>query len=32
VSVPALGRQTAMAVSYAAVAEWLMVCPLDPKG
>lgn len=30
-SVPTLGRQTAMVVSYAAVAEWLMVCPLDPK-
>jgi hypothetical protein len=31
-SVPALGRQTAVSVSYAAVAEWLMVCPLNPKG
>lgn len=31
-SVPALGRQTAMVLSYASVAEWLMVCPLDPKG
>jgi hypothetical protein len=31
-SVPTVGRQTAMTLSYAAVAEWLMVCPLDPKG
>ena len=31
-SVPAMGRQTAISVSYAAVAEWLMVCPLNPKG
>jgi hypothetical protein len=30
--VPALGRQTAMTVSWASIAEWLMVCPLDPKG
>jgi len=30
--VPALGKQTAMIVSWASVAEWLMVCPLDPKG
>jgi hypothetical protein len=31
-SVPTLGRQTAMTLSFAAVTEWLMVCPLDPKG
>jgi len=31
-SVPALGRQTAMTLSYASIAEWLMVCPLRPKG
>jgi hypothetical protein len=31
-SVPALGRHTALILSYAAVAEWLMVCPLNPKG
>ena len=31
-SVTALGRQTAMILSYASVTEWLMVCPLDPKG
>jgi hypothetical protein len=31
-SAPSLGRQTAMLVSYACIAEWLMVCPLDPKG
>jgi hypothetical protein len=30
-SVPALGKQTAMKLSYAAIAEWLMVCPLTPK-
>ena len=29
--VPALGRHTAMVLSYAAVAEWLMVCPLNPR-
>jgi hypothetical protein len=31
-SVPSLGRSTARTLSYAAVAEWLMLCPLDPKG
>jgi hypothetical protein len=31
-SVPSLGRSTARILSYAAVAEWLMLCPLDPKG
>jgi hypothetical protein len=31
-SVPSLGRQTANLLSYACVTEWLMVCPLDPKG
>jgi len=31
-SVPALGTQTATTLSYAAIAEWLMVCPLKPKG
>jgi hypothetical protein len=31
-SVPSLGRSTARILSYAAVAEWLMRCPLDPKG
>lgn len=31
-SVPALGRQTAVTLSYAAITEWLMICPLDPKG
>jgi hypothetical protein len=30
--VPSLGRQTAIVLSFACVAEWLMVCPLDPKG
>lgn len=30
--VQGLGGQTAMTVSWASVAEWLMVCPLDPKG
>jgi hypothetical protein len=31
-SVAALGRQTAATLSYAAITEWLMICPLDPKG
>jgi hypothetical protein len=31
-SVPALGRQTAAILSYASITEWLMICPLDPKG
>lgn len=31
-SVPSLGRSTARTLSYAAVTEWLMLCPLDPKG
>jgi hypothetical protein len=31
-SVPSLGKSTARTLSYAAIAEWLMVCPLDPKG
>jgi hypothetical protein len=30
-SVPALGRQTAVTISWASVAEWLMVCPLKPR-
>ncbi len=31
-TIPALGKQTAITLSYAAVTEWLMVCNLDPKG
>lgn len=30
--VPGLGHQTAMTIAYAAVTEWLMLCPLRPKG
>jgi len=30
-AVPSLGRETAMVLSYASVAEWLMVCPLKPR-
>ena len=31
-NVPAIGKQTASTVSYGSVAEWLMLCPLEPKG
>jgi hypothetical protein len=30
-SVPALGTQSAITISWGAVAEWLMVCPLNPR-
>jgi hypothetical protein len=30
--VAALGPSTAETISYAAIAEWLMICPLRPKG
>jgi hypothetical protein len=30
-SVPALGTQSAIRISWASVAEWLMVCPLNPR-
>ena len=30
-SVPALGMQSALTISWASVAEWLMVCPLNPR-
>lgn len=30
-SVPALGVQSAITISWASVAEWLMVCPLNPR-
>jgi len=31
-SVPSLGKSTASTLSYAAVTEWMMRCPLDPRG
>ena len=31
-SVPSLGKNTALTLSFGSITEWLMVCPLNPKG
>jgi hypothetical protein len=31
-AIPSLGKKTSNILSYAAVVEWLMLCPLDPTG
>jgi hypothetical protein len=31
-AIPSLGRATSDVLSYAAIVEWLMLCPLDPTG
>jgi hypothetical protein len=31
-AIPSLGKKTSDVLSYAAIVEWLMLCPLDPTG